>query len=87
MAMSDRGESQGRPTKKRSIQAADDNVDDDVPDATVATPVRSSKKVKTATGSKLNEPQFLHRTGSIPCPFTERKWDIDYSKSRNNCSI
>lgn len=52
MAMSDVGESQIHPTKKRSSQAADDNV----------TPVRPSKKVK-ATGSELNVPQSLHRTG------------------------
>jgi hypothetical protein len=53
MAMSDGGGRQGQPTRKRSSQAADDNVAD-------ATPDRSSKKFKT---TKSNEPQLLHRTG------------------------
>ena len=62
MAMSNRGESQGQPTRKRSSQAADDNT----ADATV-TPVCSSKKVKT---TKLNESSKLCHTG-ISCPVTE----------------
>lgn len=55
MAMSDGGKSQSHPTRKRSSQAADDNVVD-------ATPVRPSKKVKA---TESNEPQLLRRTGSM----------------------
>ena len=56
MVMSDRGESQSHSTRKRSSQAADDNVVD-------ATPVRPSKKVKTTESNKPPS-QSLRRTGS-----------------------
>ena len=53
MAMADGGRSQGQPTRKRSSQAANENVAD-------ATSDRLSKKFKT---TKSNEPRLLHRTG------------------------